>query len=48
MDETAVWADMVTEATIKKTGRKKIALKSTGHEKVHVSVCSPAWKIGKS
>ena len=39
MNETAVWPDMVTETTIEKTGRKKIALKSTGHERVRVSVC---------
>ena len=30
---------MVAETTIEKTGRKRIALKSTGHERVHVSVC---------
>ena len=42
MDETAVWYDMVAEATADKTGRKDTPLKSTGHEKVKVSVCLAA------
>ena len=39
MDETAVWSDMVGNATIHSTGAKEVALKSTGNEKVRVSVC---------
>ena len=39
MDETAVWSDMVGNTTINSTGAKEVALKSTGNEKVRVSVC---------
>ena len=46
MDETAVWSDMVAETTVDKTGRKDIPLKSTGHEKVKVSVCLTAKADG--
>ena len=46
MDETAVWSDMVAETTVDKTGRKYIPLKSTGHEKVKVSVCLTAKADG--
>ena len=38
MDETAVWYDMVSETTVDKTGREDISLKSSGHEKLEVSV----------
>ena len=37
MDETAVWKDMVSE-TVETTGAKDVTMKSTGHEKVRVSV----------
>ena len=47
MDETAVWADMVAETTVEKTGKKEIALKTTGHEKVRVTVCLAAQANGK-
>ena len=46
MDETAVWSDMLAETTVDKTGRKDIPLKSTGHEKVKVSVCLTAKADG--
>ena len=39
MDETAVWSDMVSNTNINSTGAKEVALKSTGNEKVRVSVC---------
>ena len=39
MDETAVWSHIVAETTVDKTGRKDIPYKSTGDEKVKVSVC---------
>ena len=38
MDETAVWADMVSDMTVDKTGARTITRKSTGHEKCRVSV----------
>ena len=47
MDETAVWADMVTETTVDRIGQKEIALKSSGHEKVGVTVCLAAQADGK-
>ena len=39
MDETAVWNDMVSNTTVQKTDSKEVNMKSTGHDKVHVSVC---------
>ena len=39
MDETAVWNDMVSNTTVEKTGSKEVNMKTTGHDKVHVSVC---------
>ena len=39
MDETAVWADMVSQNTVDITGTKDIPLKTTGNKKVRVSVC---------
>ena len=39
MDETAVWNDMVSNTTVEKTGSKEFNMKSTGHDKVRVSVC---------
>ena len=42
MGETAVWNDMVSETTVEATGAKDVPMKSTGHEKVHVSVCLAA------
>ena len=38
MDETAVWNDMVSETNVKATSAKDVTMKSTGHEKVRVSV----------
>ena len=42
MDETPVWADMVSSTTVDKTGAIDVPLKTTGHEKVRVSVCLTA------
>ena len=42
MDETAVWNDMVSETTVEATGAKDVPMKSTGHEKVRISVCLAA------
>ena len=39
MEETHVWKDMVSNTTVEKTGSKEFAMESTGHDKVHVSVC---------
>ena len=46
MDKTAVWSDMVGNTTINSTGAKEVALKSTGNEKVRVSVCLSAKADG--
>ena len=46
MDETAVWADMVSPNTVDITGTKYIPLKTTGNEKVRVSVCLTAKADG--
>ena len=42
MVETAVWSDMVADVTVDTTGTKDAPLKSTGNEKVKVSVCLTA------
>ena len=39
MNETPVWKDMVSNNTVEKTGSKEVPMKSTGHDKVCVSVC---------
>ena len=48
MDETAVWADMTSETTVESKGARTVCLKTTGHEKITVSVCLAAklsrWK----
>ena len=46
MDETAVWADMVANTTVDEIGTRSVALKTTGHEKVRVSVCLSAKADG--
>ena len=33
------WNDMVSETTVGATGAKDVPMKSTGHDKVRVSVC---------
>ena len=38
IDETIVWADMVSDTTVDKTGARTITMKLTGHEKCRVSV----------
>ena len=42
MDETLVWNDMVSSTTVDKTGSKDAPLKTTGYEKVRVSICLAA------
>jgi hypothetical protein len=37
-DETSVWFDCVANYTIDKVGTKEVTLKSTGHEKMRISV----------
>ena len=41
MDETSAWndIDMVFNTTVEKTGSKEVPMKSTGHDKIRVSVC---------
>ena len=39
MDETAIWNAMVSETAVEAISAKDIPMKSTGHEKVCVSVC---------
>ena len=46
MDETAVWADMVANTTIDNIGTRSVSLKTTGYEKVRVSVCLSAKADG--
>ena len=46
MDETAVWCDMLAQTTLDTTGKKDIPLKTTGHEKVKISVCLTAKADG--
>ena len=46
MDETAVWSDMISETTVDRIGLKDIPLKTSGHEKVRVTVCLAAKSDG--
>ena len=46
MNETAIWFDMVGNMTVDTTGTKDVPLKSTGNEKVKVSVCLTAKADG--
>lgn len=46
MDETAIWSDMLSGTTVDTIGKKDIPLKTTGHEKVRVSVCLTAKADG--
>ena len=39
MDETSVTNDMVSNTTVEKTDSKEARMKSTGYDKVCVSVC---------
>ena len=39
MDEIPVWNDIISNTPFEKIGAKKVSLKSTGNEKVRVSVC---------
>ena len=41
-----MWDDMVSNTAVDKVGAKSIILKTTGHEKVLVSVCSAAKADG--
>ena len=46
MDETAVWANMLSETAVDRLGSKIVSLTTTGHEKVRVSVCLSARADG--
>ena len=46
IDKTAVWADMVSNTTVNDKGAKTINMKSTGHDKVRVTVCLTAASNG--
>ena len=46
MDETAVWFDMVSPTTIDARGTKSVSLKTTGHEKSHLTVVLAAKADG--
>ena len=46
MGKTAVWEDMVSDTTVDKTGALTITMKSTGHEKCHISACLTAKADG--
>ena len=46
MDGTPVWDDMVSNTTIDRVGASSINLKTTGHEKVMVTVCLSARADG--
>ena len=46
MDETPIWADMVSNTTVDVTGGKTVTVKTTGHEKSRVSVCLAAKADG--
>ncbi len=46
MDETACWFDMPGDSTIDTVGVKSVTLKTTGHEKCHVTVALAAKADG--
>ena len=46
MTETPVWDDMVSNTTVDRVGASSINLKTTGHEKVMVTVCLSARADG--
>ena len=46
MDETPIWADMVSDTTVDITGKKTVTVKTTGPEKSRVSVCLAAKADG--
>ena len=46
INETAVWQDMLSSATVDKAGESSIRLKTTGHEKSKVSVSLTAKAHG--
>ena len=46
MDETSVWNDMVSSATVEQTGAKEVPLKMTVHKKVKVLVYLTAKGVG--
>ena len=46
MDETPIWADVVSDTTVDVTGKKTVTVKTTGHEKSRASVCLAAKADG--
>lgn len=46
-DETAIWFDMVSETTVDTIGTKEISIRTTGHEKMRITVTLTACANGK-
>ena len=46
LDETAVWANMLSDTTVDLIGIRTASLKTTGHEKIRVSACLAAKADG--
>ena len=46
MDRTEVWADITSETTVECKGAWTVGLKTTGHEKMRVSICLAAKADG--
>lgn len=46
-DETAVWFDMLSETTVETVGAKQVPIRTTGHEKMRVTVLLTARADGK-
>ena len=46
MDETPVWQDILSDTTVYTTGERSIRMKTTGHEKVRISICLAAKANG--
>ena len=48
MDETPLWKDMVSNTIVEATGSKEVAMKWTGYDKIHVTVCWLGKQMGVS
>ena len=46
MDETPVWIELVATTTVNKIGSREVAIKSTGHEKIRITVVLTARADG--
>ena len=47
MDETPVWIEPIANTTLDKKGQREVPIKSTGHEKVRITVILTAKADGK-